>query len=101
MGYIMMKAPKGMPKGDPKFNAIFFIVFFSWLIIFLLLPENSEKTFWKVLHIIWLAVPIFIIGVFILYILLAIIINQIYTRNYRQYEKLPEWIRRFSEKYIL
>lgn len=99
MGYIILR--NGRVPGDPKWNAIGFLCLFIWLIGLLLMPEHSDSVLGKVICIVWIAIPIVFIGLFILYSIFGIIIFQLYSRFPDAYEKFPKWIKNLSDKYIL
>ena len=99
MGYITLR--NGREPGDPKWNAIGTSCLFIWIFGLLLIPEHSESVLWKVMGIVWITIPLVIIGLFILYIISGIIINQLHSRFPDAYEKMPKWIKYLSNKYIL
>lgn len=98
MGYIILR--EGRVPGDPKWNFWGTIILFVWIFGLLLMPD-SDSTFWKILHIVWIAVPLIVIGLFIIYCVVGVIIVQLNSRFPDRYEKLPKWVKELSEKYIL
>ena len=76
------------------------VIISIWIIGFLLLPD-SDGIFWKILHIVWMAIPLIVIGLLILYFVVGFIIFQLNLRFPDRYEELPEWVKELREKYIL
>ena len=99
MGYIILR--NGREPGDPKWNAIGTLCLFIWIFGILLIPEPGESVLWKVIRIVWITIPLVVIGLFILYIISGIIIYQIHSRFPDAYEKIPKWIKNLSNKHIL
>ena len=101
----MMKAPEGMPQGDPKYTRRATLCLIIWLIgLLIIIMSDSHNAFIKVFNYVWMAytfiIVVYIIGIF-LCILIGIILYQLYSRFPNAYEKLPNWIKRLSDKYIL
>lgn len=92
---------RGREPGDPKWNFWVTRILFGWLLVLVFLPDSGDSTFWKIFNIVWRVVPLIVIGLFIIYCVVGVIIVQLNSRFPDRYEKLPKWVKELSEKYIL
>ena len=95
MGYIILR--NGRVPGDPKWNFWGTVCLFIWIGVVLFIPESSESFFGKVFRIVWVGTPCVIIALFILWVIIVIIINQLSLFFPNTYNKLPKWLKKLSE----
>ena len=94
MGYIMMRAPKGMPKGDPKLTFWGTVGLFIWVLGILIIPDKSTNIMIIILKHIWFIVPVIILGLLALFIIIGITLYQTKIRFPNFFDKLPVWVKK-------
>ena len=96
MGYIMMKAPKGMPQGDPEFIKRATLCLIVWLVVFLILLMTDIKVWGIEIDRLWLALPFLILAIVVAYMIVGIVLYQTKAHFPNFFDNLPIWIKKIA-----